>query len=126
MSWAVVKNRIAADPARYMADVGDKFKQSFQLLTDSTWLGGRKKTTLADDSHWATIDEDHGTTSTRLSGQMAFWRRSTTTQRQSTTFPAIARAREVTFTRSRRHSNAHRAADAMASAPRAPGQSPHG
>jgi hypothetical protein len=56
--WGVVKNRIAANPARTMAELGSKIVQSCQLVTRKTWLGARKKTMRKEDEYWASVDLD--------------------------------------------------------------------
>jgi hypothetical protein len=56
--WAEIKNRIAADPARTMAELGNKLVQSCQLVSEKTWLGARKKTMAKEDEYWASVDQD--------------------------------------------------------------------
>jgi transposase len=56
--WAVIKNRIAANPAKTMAELGAKLIDSCRLVTETTWLGARKKTTAKEEEYWATVDQD--------------------------------------------------------------------
>jgi hypothetical protein len=56
--WAVIKNRIAAKPARTMTELGTKIVESCGLVTSKTWLGARKRAMRKEDEYWASVDSD--------------------------------------------------------------------
>jgi hypothetical protein len=56
--WGVIKNGIAADPARTMDELGQKIIESCGAVTEKAWLGAGRKALAKEDQYWSAVDED--------------------------------------------------------------------
>ena len=62
--WAVVKNRIAFDPATTLPELGSKLQVSFAQVHTGTWTGAYRKAQSNEDKYLGlgdavALDEDH-------------------------------------------------------------------
>ncbi|OQR85882.1 hypothetical protein ACHHYP_11227 [Achlya hypogyna] len=54
--WAVVKNRIAMDPATTLPDLGSKLESSFAQVHTGTWTGAYRKALYFEDKYLELVD----------------------------------------------------------------------
>ncbi|OQR85840.1 hypothetical protein ACHHYP_11297 [Achlya hypogyna] len=54
--WAVVKNRIAMDPATTLPDLGSKLESSFAQVHTNTWTGAYRKALYFEDKYLELVD----------------------------------------------------------------------